>query len=539
MKKLLSIIMLGCSLMATAQTTVNNPVIPGYHPDPSVVRVGEDYYLVNSSFQFFPGVPLFHSKDLTHWEQIGNVLNRPSQLPLDGANCALGIYAPTIRYYEGTYYMITTNVGNGGNFLVYTDDIKSGKWSDPVWLKQGGIDPSLYFERDAEGKDHCYMVSNPNDAIWLCEINPKTGEQLTESKIIWEGEGGRYPEAPHVYKIGDYFYLMIAEGGTEAGHSETIARSKTIDGPYEGCPHNPILCHQRQHSQTSPIQGTGHADLIETPDGRWYLVCLAYRTMTNNMHNNGRETFLTPVEWVDGWPVVNGNGTIPLTIAAPEDKMELSGYKGATGYFITSSACTVPGWSRRATSFGPEWMWLNNPDMSLYAMKKGLIAITPSTPTIDDDTKTCSFVSRRVEHINFEATTNIMLITKDEVQAGITLYMNGKSHYDVYLEKKEDGTHVILRYRLGNIEHVAADQVLPEKIGDKRPMFARITGDTDYYHFSYSVDGKEYLELGSMDTRYLSSETAGGFTGLVLGLYATGKENARGIFSNFVYKGLE
>lgn len=168
--------MLVLTCLPVSAEEYRNPVIPGYHPDPSVCRVGDTFYLVNSSFQYFPGVPIFQSKDLVHWQQIGNVLDRESQVPLKGASSWLGIYAPTIRYHEGTYYMITTNVGNGGNFMVTAKDPR-GPWSEPVWLKQQGIDPSLYFEN---GK--CYMVSNPGDAIWLCEINPKTGEQLTESR---------------------------------------------------------------------------------------------------------------------------------------------------------------------------------------------------------------------------------------------------------------------------------------------------------------------------------------------------------------------
>ena len=233
---------LATSMMAQGYT---NPVIPGYYPDPSVCRVGEDFYLVNSSFQYFPGVPIFHSRDLIHWEQIGNVLDRESQLPLKGASSWTGIYAPTIRYHEGTFYMITTNVGSGGNFFVTATDPR-GPWSEPIWLKQGGIDPSLYFE---DGR--CYMVSNPNDGIWLCEIDPKTGEQLNESQMLWQGDGGRYPEAPHIYHKDGYYYLLIAEGGTEFGHKLTIARSRNIYGPYESNPDNPILYHQRRITQSS------------------------------------------------------------------------------------------------------------------------------------------------------------------------------------------------------------------------------------------------------------------------------------------------
>lgn len=227
--------MLVLTCLPVSAEEYRNPVIPGYHPDPSVCRVGDTFYLVNSSFQYFPGVPIFQSKDLVHWQQIGNVLDRESQLPLKGASSWLGIYAPTIRYHEGTYYMITTNVGNGGNFMVTAKDPR-GPWSEPVWLKQQGIDPSLYFEN---GK--CYMVSNPGDAIWLCEINPKTGEQLTESRKLWQGDGGRYPEGPHIYKKDGYYYLLISEGGTELAHRLTIARSRNIEGPYESNPNNPLL----------------------------------------------------------------------------------------------------------------------------------------------------------------------------------------------------------------------------------------------------------------------------------------------------------
>ena len=188
--------MLAVALTTTLMATdrYRNPVIPGFYPDPSICRVGSDYYLVNSSFDYFPGVPLWHSRDLVNWEQIGHCLTRKSQVDLKGTLSWGGIYAPTIRYNDGTFYMITTNTTNGGNFLVYTDNPR-GEWSDPVWLEQGGIDPSLYFE-----DGHCYMVSNPDGGIWLCEIDPKTGKTLTPSRRIWNGTGGRYPEGPHIYK---------------------------------------------------------------------------------------------------------------------------------------------------------------------------------------------------------------------------------------------------------------------------------------------------------------------------------------------------
>ena len=287
------------AIIAMAQTI--NPVIPGFHPDPSVCRVGDKFYLVNSSFQYFPGVPIFESTDMQHWTQIGNVLDRPSQLPLKGASSWLGIYAPTIRHNDGVYYMITTNVGNGGNFMVTARDPR-GPWSEPIWLKQQGIDPSLYFENG-----HCYMVSNPDNTIMLCEIDPKTGEQLTESKPIWRGTGGRYPEGPHVYKKDGYYYLPISEGGTELAHKLTMARSKNIYGPYEGCPDNPIFTHCCMAAQSSQIQGTGHGDLVQGADGKWWMAFLAFRFIGGSYHHLGRETLVLPVDWPKGgWPVDHG-----------------------------------------------------------------------------------------------------------------------------------------------------------------------------------------------------------------------------------------
>ena len=281
---LLSVLLVFYISYAENSIGYNNPVIPGFHPDPSVCKVGDDFYLVTSSFEYFPGVPVFHSKDLVNWEQIGHCLTRESQLNLNKSRASGGIYAPTIRYNKGLFYMITTNVSKG-NFIVYTKD-PAGEWSDPVWLKQTGIDPSLYFEGDK-----CYLTSNPGNTIYLSEINPLTGEQLTGSRAIWSGTGGRYPEAPHIYKKDGWYYLMISEGGTEYAHKVTIARSRNIDGPYESNPSNPILTHMNVNAQNNPIQGTGHADLVQANDSSWWMVCLAFRPQSGLHHLLGRGNF--------------------------------------------------------------------------------------------------------------------------------------------------------------------------------------------------------------------------------------------------------
>lgn len=502
MKKILLLAGLSLTLSCFAQNRqgYQNPVIPGFHPDPSVCRVGDDFYLVNSSFQYFPGVPLFHSKDLIHWEQIGHCLTRASQVTLDGASAGGGIYAPTLRYNDGVFYMITTNVSNKGNFLVHTTDPR-GEWSEPVWIKQGGIDPSLYFE---DGK--CYLVSNPDNCIYLCQIDPMTGEQLTESKPIWNGTGGRYPEGPHLYKKDNWYYLLISEGGTEYGHKVTIARSRHIDGPYESNPANPILTHINRNAQTSPIQGTGHADLVQAADGSWWMVCLAFRPQSGTHHLLGRETFLAPVRWdTNAWPVVNGDGSIALQMDVPTLPQQVLEPKPARTTFKTGK-------------LGNEWVYVRNPHTENYSFHADKLCLKTTPVGLDDLNDSPTFVGRRQEHIDFTATTSLQLKkARKGDETGLSVYMLEGSHYDLYLKQLPDGKQAVgLRYRLGAITHLTQEITMPE--GE---IQLRVTGDKDFYHFFCSHNGKDFKELGKADVRYLSTETAGGFTGIMLGLYAT------------------
>lgn len=247
--------------------TYMNPIIRGFNPDPSICRVGNEYFLVTSSFEFFPGVPIYKSTNLVNWSRIGHCLTRKSQLSLENCKASEGIYAPTIRYHNGKFYMVTTNVSDKGNLIVSTEDIY-GEWSEPVRIDQCGIDPSLLFV-----DDKVYFVSNAdehgNSGIYMCEINPDTGEKFSRSCLISKGCGGKYPEAPHVYKRNGFYYLMLAEGGTEYGHMVTIQRSENPYGPYEPCPHNPILSHRALENMD--ISCVGHADLTEDQCGNWWM----------------------------------------------------------------------------------------------------------------------------------------------------------------------------------------------------------------------------------------------------------------------------
>lgn len=523
MKTILLGLMLSLNLCMQAETATGykNPVIPGFHPDPSVVNVGDDFYLVNSSFNYFPGVPIYHSKDLVNWKQIGHVLDRESQLDLTGANEWGGIYAPTIRYNDGVFYMITTNVTGKGNFLVHTTDPAKG-WSEPVWLKQGGIDPSLYFE---DGK--CYMVSNPDVGIWLCEIDPITGKQLTESRRIWDGTGGRHPEAPHIYKKDGWYYLLIAEGGTELGHSVTIARSRTIDGPYTPNPANPILCHFNKEAQSNPIQGTGHADIVQAPDGSWWLVCLAFRQQNGAHHLLGRETYLAPVRWDENaWPVVNGNGTISLDMNVPTLPLHPIKPIPARDEFTSENP-------------SHEWVWIRNPEMNNYEHGNGRLTIKGTPVTLDSYQESPSALLRRQEHISFRAATDVMLANASKgAEAGISVYANGNSHYDLFVTRTADGKDAIeLRYRLNELNHI--EKIIPLDSSGKQVVLS-IEGSPSRYTFSYSTDGgKKFTPISSMNTRYLSTECAGGFTGTFIALYTTAPDGkATGVFDYFDYQPL-
>lgn len=483
-----------CALASSAQQ-LRNPIIPGFHPDPSVCRVGDDFYLVNSSFQYFPGVPIFHSKDLVNWQQIGNVLDRESQLPLKGTSSWLGIYAPTIRYHEGTYYMITTNVGNGGNFMV-TAKNPAGPWSEPIWLEQQGIDPSLWFEN---GK--CYMVSNPDNTIMLCEIDPATGKQLTKSKALWRGTGGRYPEGPHLYKKDGYYYLLISEGGTELAHRLTIARSKKIDGPYVSNPANPLLTNCSMAGQGMQIQGTGHGDFVQAKDGSWWVVFLAYRNFGGSYHHIGRETYLAPMTWEKNkWPVINGGNPIDTLMQV----------KGIAAKEV------------KATTTGQhDWIYIQNPIAANYQRVGEGFRLRGHSSLTENNQPT--FLGRRQESERFTMETEIDTEKMGfGCKAGLTVYQINEGHMEVSVEKYMTGTVCVVADH--TVKSINGQQMAQIAQGSKVKL--RIASDGNHYRFEYSLDGTHYETLAQHNCSLLSTEVVGGFTGAVVGMYVEGEESA-------------
>ncbi len=516
-----------------AQTEVKtrgyrNPVLPGFYPDPSVCRVGDDYYMVNSSFCYFPGVPVHHSKDLIHWEQIGHCITRPTQTRLQNIGTWNGIYAPTIRHHDGTFYMVTTNVSGGGNFYVTTKD-PAGEWSDPVWVREGGIDPDLFFDDD--GKTYLLTAQGAGE-IHLAEIDLKTGRLLSRSEIIWRGTGGRCAEGPHMYKKDGWYYLMIAEGGTEYGHCETIARSRNLRGPFEGCPSNPILSHALARGYQNPIQGTGHADLIQAHDGSWWLVCLAFRPLNGFHHVLGRETFLAPVKWDEnGWPVVNGNGAISLEMDVPTlPQVPAEGHAAQVQRGRVSTHFDDP-------ALGLEWNYLGAPRTGNYSLteRPGWLRLKTSPVSINSNDSP-TWVGRRQQHIRFQAHTRVDASgLKDGDEAGLTLFMSNDYHCDLAVRRHDGKYFLVLKYKLGLLKHTEKEFELESPVVNLRIL----STNKDSYCFEWGgLDG--FVPLGKIDTSFLSSETAGGFTGVYLALYAQsnpdgGAAGGYADFDNFLY----
>ena len=495
----------------TEKITYSNPVIPGFYSDPSVCRVGDDYYLVTSTFEYFPGVPVFHSKDLVNWEQIGHCIDRPEQLPK-----GLNIFACTIRYHNGTFYMITTNTGIGGNFYV-TATNPAGPWSDPVWVDIPAIDPDLFFDDDGK----VYIVSS---AFLLYEIDIKTGKLLAGPQKIWWGTGGRYAEGPHIYKKDGFYYLMAAEGGTEEVHSETIARSNTIWGPYTENPANPILAHANAAGQGNPIQGVGHADLIQAHDGSWWMVFHGYRKVVDypSHHILGRETCLVPVVWPkNGWPVVNGNGTVSVNMTCAT--LDLKPFEK------TSSRDEF-----NNDKLGFEWNFIQSPKPgdSFYKIDNGALCLQ-GLPGRISDYSPAAFVGRRLQDMDFTASTTVNFEpVKRNEEAGMIL-LNNRQHFDI-LVKKSGATRVVyVKLYFGSVVYKSKEWPIADG-----PVDLIVKGEQSNFVFAFS-QGSRIEQVESVQARYLSSETVGGFTGVYVGLYASGngkKSETIASFDSFEYK---
>lgn len=518
-----------------------NPIMPGFYPDPSICAVGEDFYLVNSTFAYFPGLPILHSRDLVHWEQIGNAMHRESQLPLQGSGHSGGLFAPTIRYHGGIFYVICTNISHGGNYIV-TAQNPEGPWSEPYYLEGAqGIDPSLFFDED--GKCY-YMGTRPNPEgckyggdwyIWTQELDLNAMKLIGEPKDVWNGAMRNviWPEGPHLYKKNGYYYIMHAEGGTGPDHAVTICRSRNLFGPYENNTCNPILTH-RHLGKEYPIRYVGHADLFETKNGEWYMVMLAVRQQ-DGYTTLGRETFLAKVVWENDWPVVNplvGMLTEEVEIALPEWNPETD--KESYTYRNKDSV-TVLGGSKdydfsTINKLGHEFLFLRNPRKDMYQLKeKEGLWLTCGKETLKEEASP-SYISIRQQHHNFLATAKLVTDNlKGKERAGLALVQSNEYHLRIELDK--DHAYVILC-------ESGEDRLLGECsiAGGVTEIYMRIEGLQAT--MGTIENGKEFPVVSAVDIHVLSTEVAGGFVGCTVGLYATanGEESEQAAcFKQFNY----
>ncbi|MBV9883961.1 MAG: glycoside hydrolase family 9 protein [Sphingomonadaceae bacterium] len=501
-----------------------NPILRGFYPDPSVVRAGNIYYLVNSTFAFFPGIPVFRSSDLVHWAQIGNAIDRPDMLDFGRLGISRGVFAPSIAFHDGAFYILNTCVDCGGNFVITARD-PTGPWSAPVWLPalEGGIDPSLFFDEDGRA----WLVNNGppegasrypgHRAIWLQEFDPRTLRSFGPRRVLVDG--GVNPaanpiwiEGPRIFRTGGFYYLTCAEGGTEEGHSQVVLRSRSVTGPYLPYPGNPILT-QRDlpRDRPFPISSAGHAQLVETQNGEWWATFLATRPYSQDFYNTGRETFLLPVRWQDGWPRITAAG-------------ERVAYVHARPNLPPDSAAPP---RAREEFDGPalplDWLMARNPRSAWYRFDHGSLVLDARAVGLGDMGNP-SFLARRQQHLDATAETLVHFRPeRDGDEAGLAAFQNDEHWYAIAVGMAGRQPAVQLKRRTGPGDPAAgvtiASAPLPAPSGE--PVRLRVEAEGGRYRFAYAAaDGDWHTLGGDQDGTILSTHVAGGFVGTVIGPYA-------------------
>lgn len=506
------------------------PILQGCYPDPSIVRKGDDYFMVTSSFVMFPGVPIFHSKDLVNWKQIGHVLDRKSQLKVHSAGISEGIYAPAIRYneYNDTFYMITTQFAEGiDNMVVKTKDPFKG-WSEVIELDFGGIDPSLFFDDDGKA----YVIHNdaPNRGealyeghrvikIWDYDLEKDQVVPGTD-KIIVDGgvditQEPIWIEAPHIYKRDGKYYLMCAEGGTSDWHSEVIFISDNPRGPYKPADNNPILSQRYlDNDRENRVEWVGHADMVLGPDGKHYGVFLGIRPNEKDMVNTGRETFILPVDWSGDFPVFQ-NGLIPMEpkLTMPEGVVNRT---GKDGFFENGNFTFTDNFTTAELDY--RWIGVRGPREDFISVGKEGLQIKPFATDIKAK-RPISTLFQRQQHKNFTSTVKMSYVPSSENDlAGVVCYQSESFNYVFGITKKDNEFYLLLE----RTERGRSQILESTKIDITKPIELQVSAEGDNYMFNYSTDGVNFTNLGgTVSGDILSTNVAGGFTGNLVGLYAT------------------
>ncbi|MGM0620516.1 MAG: glycoside hydrolase family 43 protein [Bacteroidota bacterium] len=514
-----------------------NPILQGCYPDPSIVRKGNDYFMVHSTFAMFPGVPIFHSKDLVNWTQIGHVLDRKSQLKVHDAGIAAGIFAPAIKYNPNndTFYMITTQfAGNFGNIVVKTKDPFEG-WSDPYKLDFNGIDPSMFFDDDGkayvvhnDAPDRGKELYNGHRVIKIWDYDVENDQVIAGTdKIIVDGgvdlsEKPIWIEAPHIYKKNGRYYLMCAEGGTGGWHSEVIFVSDNPRGPYKPAANNPILSQRYLNpNRANKVDWAGHADLVKGPNGeQYYGVFLGVRPNEKERVNTGRETFILPVDWSGEFPVFE-NGLIPMEpkLRMPEGVVNKT---GQDGFFPNGNFTFAENFSSEKLDY--RWIGMRGPREDFITVTNSGLEITPFDKNIKAVAPISSLFQRQM-HKTFTATATVNYKPKSENNlAGLACYQSEQFNYVFGITKKDNDFYLLLeRTEDGESEIIAST-----KIDVTQPVQLQVKADGDDYNFNYAIDEGDFKNVGgTVSGDILSTNVAGGFTGTLIGLYATSANDAQ------------
>ncbi|WP_027865267.1 glycoside hydrolase family 43 protein [Massilia alkalitolerans] len=501
-------------------TQYRNPILSGYYPDPSVLRVGDDYYLINSSFTNFPGLPLFHSRDLVNWTQVANVIDRPSQFSFKGLRSSRGIYAPDISHHKGIFYVVTTCVDCGGN-VVLTATNPAGPWSDPRKLAFGGIDPSLFWDSDGR----VYLVGNDapaekprydgHRAIWVQEFDPATLAVKGERTLLVNGgvdiaAKPSWIEGPHIFRRGQYYYLIAAEGGTGDNHSQVVFRATSVRGPFLPHERNPILSQRKlDPARSNPVTSAGHAKFVQIRDGSWWATFLATRPYGDGLYNIGRETFLLPVTWRDDWPVVLEDGKpIPFVALRPNLPAQPRPALPASGDFAYTDEFT-------GARLSDQWVGIRTPLRPFHRVEGGRLVLEPAGQLGDLDS-TPAFIARRQQHHVAKVSTRLRFRPAAEGdRAGLVAYQSDASHLFYGLTRLGGRTVIALYVR----EKAAADRLLASVPVDGDAAELQIEADGGRMRFSYTSGGTNHVLRSDVDARFLSTGKAGGFTGTIIGPY--------------------
>lgn len=506
-----------------------NPILAGFYPDPSIVQVGGDYYLVNSTFAYFPGIPIFHSRDLVNWTQIGNVIDRPSQLDFKNLDISSGVFAPAISYHDGTFYLLNTCVRCGGNFVVTAGD-PAGPWSDPVWLPEmGGIDPSLFFDDDGRA----YIVNNDapigeplydgHRALWVQEFDPQALKLTGPRKMIVNGgvdiaQKPIWIEGPHFFRREGQLYLIAAEGGTAVGHSQVVFKGESVFGPFTPWDKNPLLTQRHlDPEREQPVTSVGHADFVRDGEGNWWAAFLGVRPYEDDFYNTGRETFLMPVHWEDGWPVITrGEERVPYRAPRPALPAQPAPAIPLSGNFTLREE-----FERK--KLAPHWLFLRQPTGEpWHDLADGKLTLRARSDALGDYGRP-SFIARHQQHLYARATAAMRYRPAHSGdRAGLAAFQGDDYFYFFGLEQGERGEpRLVVRRRAGAGESGHGEAIASARAREDALVHLRIEARADRYDFLYSADGKTWTPLlENADGKVLSTRTAGGFVGAVMGVYA-------------------